>query len=121
MSNFNIILADQNLCSLTSIETKVKHNYPNLKIYTDQHSRKRLVAYNDDLKPVAGLLIEPIGKHRYIIKTVYTVPESRRMAYASSLLVIAKLLFKNIRHSDHLTEEGEKWRDSVEGYHKNKF
>ena len=114
------LLADQNRCIYTSLETRLKCDYVNLKVYKDDHNRIRIVAYDNKVSdkgasPVGAMLLNKLSKNNYQIAGVFVYSNFRRLGIAKSLLAVARQMFKSIRHSDNLTEEGEKWLKGVEG------
>lgn len=77
-----------------------------------QYQRSGLIAYETNerirlvFNGVSGLTINKTSK---TIEHAFTTPGERRKGYGQSLLLIARLMFGNIRHSDYLTKDGEKF------------
>lgn len=114
----NTLLAPFNKCQHMVVEKHVKHVFGKaVKIFKCDHTRKvRLVAYNEMREPVSALLINPHHMVRtYHIDAVFTTESHRRQGMARQLLAVARFIYGSVYHSDNLTIEGEKWRDSVEG------
>lgn len=115
---FSAILSPINCYPLTSIE---KHYHKkidkSIKIFIDNFEGVRLLKLNGRGEPIAGLHLERLKfkRKRYKILTVYTKHTERRQGHARELLEIAKDLFKDVRHNEHLTKEGESWAYAVEG------
>tara|TARA_R110002074_G_scaffold392264_1_gene577690 strand:+ start:903 stop:1268 length:366 start_codon:yes stop_codon:yes gene_type:complete len=106
-------LAKPNQCPHTGIESKFYHRFgPTLKVY-ESIDKIRLIAFCDK-KPVSALILQKIGKLDFVIDMVYTLPDFRRMGKAKTLLAISRVLFGSVKHSEHLTRDGEKWLNSVE-------
>ena len=112
------LLKPYNQCKYTSLERLNKPLSCSgslvVRLFTDLEHRQRIVLYSDS-KPVSALLLEKIGQYTgYVIKGVYTVPEERRKGYAKQLLALSRFYLGKVRHSEHLTKEGELWVKSVE-------
>lgn len=66
-----------------------------------------------DGRPVAAIQVMRNGDDA-VVANVYTAPEFRRQGLATKLFNHAKRHFPNLRHSAHLTGEGEKFKGSLE-------
>lgn len=77
-----------------------------------QYQIKGLMAYETKerlrlvFNGVSGLTINKTEK---TIEHAYTDPAHRRNGYGQSLIVVARAMLGNIRHSDYLTKDGEKF------------
>lgn len=110
----NEILKPINECKYTSVEKPCKSPVKEVKIYKDDRNKVRLV-YIDAFGAISGLLIEKEYQTKYYtVQGVYTLPEFRKQAIAKSLLAIARIVFKDVRHSDYLTEDGKKFAKVVD-------
>lgn len=119
---FSAILSTMNNYPLTGIENNYpikyeKENFKNCSIFIDNFKNVRLLLKNEKGVFISGLHIErqKTKREQHKILTVYTCFEERRKGHAEKLLSLARLHFKDIRHNEHLTKEGEKWVYSVEG------
>ena len=111
------LLQGQSCCEYTGLETQKPHAFGKaLRIFICKSTGVvRLLAYNDLNQAVSGLIIDPDGQKRtYTIKGIFTLDTYRRKGYAKQLLAVSRMLIGTVKHSDLLTIEGEKWRDSVE-------
>ncbi len=55
------------------------------------------------------LWLHPKNKRSYVIAEAYTVESLRRQGYAKQLLAVARVMFKNVHHSEFLTESGKEF------------
>lgn len=86
--------------------------FKNVWIFESNSEKTVRLLYRDPetKKYVAGLLLNRLhGSKIYDIVGVYTEPDYRRQGLAKGLLAIAKMCFKDVRHSDCLTELGQKF------------
>lgn len=112
------LLKPINACSYTGFESLYLKSSaytsfaPNVIIFTSNHAQtcRLLVRDSKTCKYVSGLLLNRLhGSKVYDIVGVYTDPDYRRQGLAKGLLAVAKVCFKDVRHSPHLTEFGQKF------------
>ena len=103
----NKLLKPFNQCPYTAYEKQVKSSHKDVTVYKDNKGAYRLL-YSDCFGFVSGILVAKQGKEKhYTIKGVYSLQEYRNKGYARSLLLVARQLLKDVRHSEHLTESGK--------------
>lgn len=112
------LLNSLNECPYTGFETYHKEYYKGYQLNSfvsvfesnEQKTFRILYRCSQSKKYVAGLLLNRLhGSNIYDISGVYTEPDYRRQGLAKGLLVVAKMCFKDVRHSDCLTELGQKF------------
>lgn len=108
------LLVGQNECPYTGLESPLHDaglsGIPGVKAWRDHVGTIRLV-----YRGQAGLLLERDRQgNGYTIKAVYTNPQARRMGFARSLLWVARnVIGMSVRHSQNMTEDGQKWAHNV--------
>lgn len=112
------LLANLGECPYTGFEKLCKrdmifHRFtPEVAIYESNSEKTIRLLYRDPetKKFTSGLLLNRLHNSRvYDIQGVYTLPEHRCKGYAKGLLAVAKICFKDVRHSPYLTDLGEKF------------
>lgn len=108
------ILKPINACKYTGVEMRVKTPEPfgyDVIILESEVNRCRIVRLQCKIgqNVVSGLLIK---KHHlesyYTIDSRYTLESYRKLGLAKSLLTVARMKYNDVRHSEHLTDLGEK-------------
>lgn len=99
------------------VEQVIPHKFGSeVVLFIDTHKNIRFchVASNKvDCKPFDSCLIVDGTR---TIRSVFTRPDMRRRKIAKQLLIVARIHLGKVRHSEHLTDSGELWRDSVESF-----
>lgn len=81
-----------------------------VRLYRDPYGSNRLVGLHRG-RPVVGMQVvkDADSDRPGIVANVYTVPDLRGMGLASKLLNVARANLGEVRHSEHLTEAGERF------------
>lgn len=104
------LLNPANSCPFTGVEIQLKSPIKEVKIYRDNFNRLRFLYVHNFDTAISGLLIEKEGNSKhYTILQRYTKEDERQKGYAKQLLAFARYhLDCEIRHSQYLTEDGQK-------------
>jgi len=81
--------------------------------FTSPHGSVRYLLYREGVA-LAVLQVVTRDGVTASIANVYTLPAHRRLRLAQKLLARARRDFRNVTHSEHLSESGREWKERVQ-------
>ena len=111
--NISYLLDPIGKIPMIGYESIDKRTSPEIAIYKSPHGSYRLIYHINGTPASALQLVTSDGINAHVANA-YTAPEARRKHLATQLLNKAKTMFKNVTFSNHRSDDGANWVNSVE-------
>ena len=111
--SLSYLLAPMGQIPMIGPETIDKRSTKEISIYKSPHGSYRLI-YQINGIPSSALQLISSDKINGHAANIYTIPDARRMGLATKLLNKAKTIFKNVSFSNHRSDDGQNWVNSVD-------